>query len=239
MHTIQTKEDSGLLDNVFKIALLLVGPYRGSTEIVQSHYDNLDQCDTYVSCLEHYREGWQTSGWNIKQIYTTPIVDITQTNWYRYRDDEAGQSGFWQFWNLRSAVQQTPNQYDFYIKSRSDLRLHSKLQVDYSNMRKDTLYCSAHSFHKVNWNVDSWINDEFYIGSQQVMRVIADYVVEFYNSHTHEKNTPSASNEANLRSYLRMNHIEVALFSNFTYSKDHNGVGVPTGYTGQFQLENT
>jgi hypothetical protein len=223
-----------------KVALILAGPYRGSQSIIQSHYDFIGEYDTYVSCLGHYKIDWENSNWNIKKIYITPFIDIKSTNWFEYRDDGAGQSGFWQFWNLKSVINNTPNEYDFYIKSRSDLNIESKLDIDFSKLDKKTLYSSAHSFHKGSWD-GYWLNDEFYIGSKYVMNIIANFVTDYYktpNRHTLNAAEPTGvgSNENSLRNFLEENGIKIDKIYNLKYSKNNNGINVPSGYV-KFQLE--
>ena len=218
-----------------KIAILLAGPYRGNQSIIESHYDFIGKYDTYVSCLEHYKKDWENSNWQVTEIYETPAVNIKETNWFKYRDDGAGQSGFWQFWNLRSVINNTPKKYDFYIKSRSDLKIQSKLDIDFTKLDSKTLYSSAHSFHRGMWG-DDWLNDEFYVGSEYVMNVISNFVTDYYNTNRHTLNEPTASNERNLLNFLLENDIQIDKIHNLKYSKDNNGINIPSGYV-QFQLE--
>jgi hypothetical protein len=217
------------------VALLLAGPYRGNRNIIESHYNLIGKYDTFVSCLEHYTNDWENSSWDIKKIYTTPFVDIKETNWFKYRDDGAGQSGFWQFWNLRNVIQSTPKEYDFYIKSRSDLKIESKLDIDFKSLNDKTLYTSEYSFHRGIWDGD-WLNDEFYIGSEYVMSILANFVTDYYKIHRHSLNEPTASNEINLLTFLKENNINIDKINNLKYSKDNNGINIPSGYVG-FQLE--
>ena len=223
-----------------KIAILLAGPYRGNQSIIESHYDFIGKYDTYVSCLEHYKNDWENSNWQITEIYKTPFVNITETNWFKYRDDGAGQSGFWQFWNLRSVIKNTPKKYDFYIKSRSDLEIQSKLDIDFTKLDSKTLYSSAHSFHKGIWD-GYWLNDEFYIGSEYVMDIVSNFVTDYYktaNRHSLNAAEPTGvgSNENSLRNFLAENGIEIDKIDNLKYSKNNNGITLPSGYV-EFQLE--
>ncbi len=220
-----------------KVAILMAGPYRGNEGIIQHQLNMIGSYDTFVSCFDHYKQDWINSGWPIKDIFITPNIKFLQTNWSKYRNDAPGQSGFWQFWNLKSVIDSVPRQYDFYIKSRSDLLIEEKLNIDFFNLEKDVLYCSAHSFHKKEWEPSTWLNDEFYIGSAYVMDIIAKFVTDYYTVNHHEPNVAYASNEARLLDHLKQNKVGVCSFPNFKYSKDNKGVSVPTGYTGEYQLE--
>ena len=217
------------------LAIILAGPYRGNQSIIQSHYDFIGMYDTYVSCLEHYKKDWENSNWQLTKIFETPSIDIKSTNWFQYRNDAPGQSGFWQFWNLRNVIKSVPKEYDFYIKSRCDLRIESNLNIDFQSLNDRTLYTSAHSFHKGIWGGD-WINDEFYIGSGYVMDIVANFVTEYYESNQHPINEPIASNEMGLLSFLKQKNISVDKIQNLKYSKDNNGINIPSGYVA-FQLE--
>ena len=84
-----------------KIAIIHSGPYRGNENIMQNQLNMIGAHDTYVSCLEHYREDWIRSNWPVKEIFITPNVNFNETDWSKQRNDAPGQSGFWQFWNLK------------------------------------------------------------------------------------------------------------------------------------------
>ena len=64
-----------------RIAIIMAGPYRGNKSIVENQLNMIGSYDTYVSCLEHYREDWINSGWNIKKLFTTPNINFKETNW--------------------------------------------------------------------------------------------------------------------------------------------------------------
>lgn len=218
------------------VALLLAGPYRGNDVIIEAHHKFIGQYDTYVSCLSHYMDSWNNSNWNITQLYETPSIDIKTTNWFMYRDDAAGQSGFWQFWNLKSVINNVPKTYDFYIKSRSDLLMKTNLKIDFTQLDAKTLYSSASSFHKDFWG-DGWVNDEFYIGSGYVMDVIANFVTDYYKTpNRHGLCVHIDSNERCLRTFLEECGVHVDKIHHLIYSKDYSRISVPSGESC-FQLE--
>ena len=221
-----------------RIAIIMAGPYRGNKSIVENQLNMIGSYDTYVSCLEHYREDWINSGWNIKKLFTTPNINFKETNWAKYRDDGAGQAGFWQFWNLRNVIKSIPNNYDFYIKTRCDLEF-TECNLDISNLQSNTIYSSNHNFHQDYWHREHLINDQFYIGDYNSMLVVSDVVMEFYTKDRHGKNDAGpyfGSNEAALRMFLNENNISVNELTGIKYTKNHNGVTEPSGCTG-FQLE--
>lgn len=221
-----------------KIAVLLAGPYRGNQNIIQNQLNMVGRYDTYVSCFEHYKQEWIDSNWPIKEIYTTPLVDFKQTNWYTQRNDDAGQSGFWQFWNLKNVIDNTPNIYDWYIKSRCDLIFESGQITEYlfTTLDKNTLYCPSNYFDGHGWDFQTLINDQFYIGDYNVMKVISEFPTEYYKIERHDCNDSLFSNERNLRKYLDENNINIKMLQDVRYKKNHNGVATASGYSG-FQLE--
>jgi hypothetical protein len=225
-----------------KIAILYAGPYRGTPDILHNHIKTFgNNIDMYVSCFEHYLKDWKNSEWPINEYYITPPIDFNETNWSEYRNNEAGQSGFWQYWNLKNVIDNVPKKYDFYIKNRNDLFFETDFHVDFGKIKEKTIYSSSNSFHKVNWNIENWINDEFYIGSEYVMGVIANFVTDYYNTPDRHKLNQwkygVGSNENSLKNFLTENEIEIDKIYNFKYIKNHYGNGLPTGLTKNFQLE--
>ena len=227
-----------------KVAILLGGPYRGNNQIINNHLEFIGNYDTYLSCFEQYKQDWINSSWPIKRIFTTPAVNFKETNWSRYRNDEPGQSGFWQFWNLKNVINNVEEDYDWYIKSRSDLLFYDgKLTEDMlRGLQPNTLYCPMKRFNgpQENWEYDWGLNDQFIIGDANVMRVISNFVTKFYNKHRHslnENNVYMGSNETCLRLYLKENNINVIPIAGIKYSKNHNGCTVPSGVSEVFQLE--
>ena len=223
-----------------KVAIILAGPYRGSQTIIDNHLKIIGNYDTYVSCFEHYKEDWINSGWPIKEIFTTPSIDFKKTNWSKYRNDEPGQAGFWQFWNLKNVINNIEEDYDWYVKSRCDLDFQSGELSEYffSTLQPNTLYTSKHRFLVGTPNYDN-INDQFYIGDSKVMDAISKFPTKYYNKKRHELNEASfyvGSNESNLTEWLIENSISISLIENITYNKNHNGVSTPSGVSG-FQLE--
>ena len=225
-----------------KVAILFAGPYRGNPINMQNHIKIIGNYDTYVSCFEHYKQEWIDSGWPIKKIFITPHINFKETNWYTQRNDEAGQSGFWQFWNLKNVINSIEEDYDFFIKSRSDLNFEMgniTLHM-FTTMDKNTLYSAAHTLHGGVWDMVHLLNDQFYIGDSNTMNVISDFVINYYNKQRHTLNQASkfvGSNESSLREYLKENKINVLPLYNIIYHKNHNGIDSPSGYSG-FQLEN-
>lgn len=220
-----------------KFAVLYAGPYRGNDTILQNHKLAFgDDVDVYVSCFEHYLDEWVSSGWDVKKYFITPDVDFNETNWKQYRNDAAGQSGFWQFWNLKSVIDSVPKEYDYYIKSRNDIVFNHTFTFDVNSLKPMTIYSASESFHKKEWNVNDWVNDEFYVGCGDTMKVVSNFVTNFYEQYRHNPNAPHASNESQLKIWLNENQIDIKKIYNFPYSKNHNGVTIPSGYTG-FQLE--
>lgn len=221
-----------------KLALLYSGPYRATKDIVDNHIETFgSDIDIYVSCFEHYLDEWKASEFKVKEYFITPKINFNDTNWSKYRNDGAGQSGFWQFWNIRSVINQIPKNYDFYIKNRNDLVFHSKIDFNSLNLQNNKIYSPSSSFHKKHWNTDSWINDEFFIGCENTMNVVANFTTEYYNKNNrHSLNYREASNESQLRIHLKENNIDVQLIENFKYGKNHFGCHVPSGLVG-FQLE--
>jgi hypothetical protein len=223
-----------------KFAVLYAGPYRGTSEILNNHINTFGKdVDIYVSCFEHYLDDWKTSGWAIKEYYITPSINFNETNWSKQRNDAPGQSGFWQFWNLKNVIDNVPKKYDYYIKCRNDIVFENSFQFDKSLIQKNTLYSPNNSFHRTDWDVDKWVNDEFYISCENTMDIISKFVTNFYEKERHSLNQAApyiGSNEASLRIWLRENNIDVEKIYDFRYKKNNNGVIVPSGYSG-FQLE--
>ena len=120
------------------IAIILAGQFRGNNEMVKLHKENVGDYDTYISCLNKYVDEWKDSDWNPKQIYEVPMVDFKDTLWAKHRNSPADESGFWQFWNLKYVLKNVP-QYDFYIKSRNDLVIESKLNIDFNTLDDNTI----------------------------------------------------------------------------------------------------
>ena len=224
-----------------KIAILLAGPYRGNQTIIENHKKLIGEYDTFVSCFEHYREDWINSGWPIKELFTTPYIDFKETNWSKYRDDAAGQSGFWQFWNLRNVIKNTPNHYDWYIKNRCDLIFDSGQITEYlfTTLDENTLYCPTTYFDGRDWDYTHLLNDQFYIGDYKTMSVISEFVTEFYKTNRHGLNEAGpfiGSNESSLRLFLNENNINIKSLNDIKYRKDHNGVTIVSGASA-YQLE--
>lgn len=227
-----------------KLAILYSGPYRGTSDILNNHINTFgNDVDMYVSCFEHYLEDWKNSGWPVKEYFITPNVEFKETNWFKYRNDGAGQSGFWQFWNLRNVMISVPKKYDFYIKNRNDLIFDKPFQfnasTDNSILNKNTFYCSKTSFHKKdNWDTNNWLNDEFYLGCENTINVISNFVTNYYDSeeNQHQTNFRLASNETQLRRHLIQNNVDIKTIHNFSYVKNHYGKSSPSGCYG-FQLE--
>ncbi len=217
-----------------KIALLLSGPYRGNSDMVKIHNENIGKYDTYVSTLPKYKKEWEDSDWDITKIYTTNEVKFSQTNWYKFRNDGAGQAGFCQFWNLTNVINNVPSDYDWYIKSRNDLVFNDRLNINFEFLNKDTFYCPNKYFDGQMWNTET-LNDQFYIVSYDTLKVIGEFVNSFYQQFSHPLNYKMSSNERCLRTWLNENNIKVEGFD-YSYSKNHNGNDVPSGYY-KFQLE--
>ena len=222
-----------------KVAILMAGPYRGNNDIIQNQLNMIGSYDTYVSCFEHYKEDWIKSEWPIKEIFTTISINFKETNWYSQRNNSAGQSGFWQFWNLKNVINNIEEDYDFYIKSRSDLNFETGDITPYmfTTLEKNTLYSSAHRFHGGSWDREHLLNDQFYIGDMNTMNVISKFVTKYYNKHRHGLNDAGpfvGSNESSLREYLKENGINVLPLYNIIFHKDHNGY---SGVSNGSQLE--
>jgi hypothetical protein len=223
-----------------KVAIIMAGPYRGNKSIIENQLNMIGSYDTYVSCFEHYKEDWVNSGWPIKKIFVTPSINFNETNWSKQRNDNAGQSGFWQFWNLKNLIKNIPKHYDFYIKNRSDLFFDTDFSVDFKKLKGGTVYSPNNSFYTSDWDTNTWINDEFLLCDFKSLNIISDFVSEFYNKQRHQVNSVGptfGSNEASLRLWLKENNIEVEKIYDFKYKKDHYGVTLPSGYV-KFQLEN-
>jgi hypothetical protein len=217
-----------------KIAILLAGPYRGNQTIIDNHLKIIGKYDTYVSCFEQYKEDWYKSNWPIKKIFTTPIIEFKQTNWAKYRSDEPGQSGFWQFWNLKNVINNIEEDYDWYIKSRCDLDFQSGELSEYffSTLEPNTLYTSIHRL-AVGTPDLSLINDQFYIADSKVMDIISKFPTKYYNQ---QRNESPISNERSLTIWLSENGIAIKKIKDIIYNKNHNGITTPSGISG-FQLE--
>ncbi len=217
-----------------KIAIIMAGPYRGNPTNLANHIRIVGNHDTYVSCFEHYKEDWYKSNWPTKKIFTTPFVNFNQTNWAKYRNDEPGQSGFWQFWNLKNVINNIEEDYDWYIKSRCDLDFQSGQLSEYffSTLEPNTLYTSLHRFTAGIPDM-SLVNDQFFIGDSKVMEIISKFPTKYYNK---ERNEYPVSNERSLTIWLAENGIAIKKVQNILYNKNHNGITRPSGETG-FQLE--
>jgi hypothetical protein len=221
-----------------KLTILYAGPYRGNSDILTNHINTFgDNIDIYVSCFEHYLDDWMRSGWPVKEYFITPHIDFNSTNWAKYKNNPAGQSGFWQFWNLKNVINCVPKKYDYYIKSRNDIIFKNKFTFHTSSIKNNTIYSGSESFHKSDWKISEWLNDEFYVGCENTMKVISNFVTDFYKKERHLPNIPYASNESQLRIWLNENNISVDKIYSFPYNKNHNGVTIPSGYV-KFQLEN-
>jgi hypothetical protein len=223
-----------------KIAILLAGPYRGNPTNIANHIKIIGNYDTYVSCFEHYKEDWINSGWPIKKIFTTPNIDFKETNWSKYRDDAPGQSGFWQFWNLKNVINNVEEDYDWYIKSRCDLDFQYGELSEYffSTLEPNTLYTSIHRF-VVGAPDLSIVNDQFYIADSKVMDIISKFPTKYYNQKRHRLNEANhlvGSNEKNLTIWLAENGVNIKKIQDILYNKNHNGINTASGESG-FQLE--
>ena len=221
-----------------KIAILLAGPYRGNQSIIENQLNMIGGYDTYVSCFEHYKQDWIESNWPIKELFITPSVDFNKTDWSKQRNDDAGQSGFWQFWNLKNVIENTPSDYDWYIKSRCDLTFESGqiTQYIFTTLNKNTFYCPNNYFDGQSWDYDTLLNDQFCIGDYNTMKTISEFVTEYYKIERHECNEAIYSNERNLRNFLNERNIAVKMLQDIQYKKNHNGINTMSGESG-FQLE--
>lgn len=222
-----------------RIALLYSGPYRGSIDILKNHLETFgDSVDIYVSCLEHYLSDWKNSGFKIKEYFITPNINFNETNWSKYRNDGAGQSGFWQFWNIKNLLENIPNDYDVYIKNRNDLVFLSKF--NFKNPLPNTIYSPNNSFHRKDWDINTWINDEVLVFDKTVLNVLSSFVTDYYKTHRHSLNeaTPYVgSNEASLNTWLKENNISIEKIFGVNYVKNHNGCSQSTGITGNYTKE--
>ena len=220
--------------------MLYSGPYRGTEEILNNHMKAFsNEYDIYVSCFEHYLDDWKKSGWSVKEYYITPYVNFNETNWSNYRNNEAGQSGFWQFWNLKNIIDSIPKDYDFYIKNRNDLVFETEFNVDFTKVKSKTIYSPNNSFHRADWDIELWINDEFLLCDSESLIVLSNFVTEFYNKERHSLNQYGpyvGSNEASLRLWLKENSINVEKIYDFRYKKNHYGIECSSGDV-KFQLE--
>ena len=214
-----------------KIAILLAGQFRGDASMIELHKEKIGNYDTYVACLPKYYELWKNSDWNLKKIYEVPKVNFKDTLWAQHRSRcEADESGFWQFWNLKYVLKNVPD-YDFYIKSRNDLVIESNLGIVFESLRDDTYYYSERTFNG-KW---PYINDQFWIGSKKVVDVIARFVDEFYLAENSQH--IGKSNEHMLKAWLGLHNIQIEKFSDFMYSKNHNGITQSSGDINTFFLE--
>jgi hypothetical protein len=220
-----------------KIAILLAGPYRGNQTIIDNHLRIIGNYDTYVSCFEQYKEDWYKSNWPIKKIFSTPIIQFNKTKWFKYRSNNAGEAGFWQFWNLKNVINNIEEDYDWYIKSRCDLDFKSAELSEhfFSTLEPNTLYTSIHRLSDGDPDL-SIVNDQFYIADSNVMDIISKFPTKYYNK---ERNESPVSNERSLTIWLHENNISVKEIDNILYNKNHNGVTKPTGVDGAYQLETT
>jgi hypothetical protein len=212
----------------------MAGPYRGNPTNIANHIKNIGNHNTYVSCFEHYKEDWINSGWPIKKIFTTPNIDFKETNWAKHRGDEPGQSGFWQFWNLKNVINNIEEDYDWYIKSRCDLNFQSGELSEYffSTLEPNILYTSKHRLSGGAPDL-SLVNDQFYIANSKVMDIISKFPTKYYNN---KRNEDPVSNERSLTIWLTENGVEIKLIQDIIYNKNHNGIDRPSGESG-FQLE--
>lgn len=215
-----------------KIAVVLAGQYRGNNDMVSLHKENIGDYDTYVACLEKYLPNWLSSNWFPKGIFNVPFVEFQKTLWAQYRNScEADESGFWQYWNLKYVLKEVPKDYDFYIKSRNDLVIESKLNLDFSKLRDDTYYYSERHFNGY-W---PHMNDQFWIGSSKIVNLISRFVDDFYLTPGSE--SVGKSNEHMLRWWILSNGFRIEPFQNFLYSKNHNGITQSSGDVNKFFLE--
>jgi hypothetical protein len=217
-----------------KIAIIMAGPYRGNPTNLANHIKIIGNHDTYVSCFEHYKEDWINSEWPIKKIFTTPNINFKETNWAKYRSDDPGQSGFWQFWNLKNVINNIEEDYDWYIKSRCDLDFQSGELSEYffSTLEPNILYTSKHRLSGGAPDL-SIVNDQFYIANSKVMDIISKFPTKYYNN---KRNEDPVSNERSLTIWLTENGVEIKLIQDIIYNKNHNGIDRPSGESG-FQLE--
>lgn len=212
----------------------MAGPYRGNPTNLANHIKIIGNHDTYVSCFEHYKEDWINSEWPIKKIFTTPNINFKETNWAKYRSDDPGQSGFWQFWNLKNVINNIEEDYDWYIKSRCDLDFQSGELSEYffSTLEPNILYTSKHRLSGGAPDL-SIVNDQFYIANSKVMDIISKFPTKYYNN---KRNEDPVSNERSLTIWLTENGVEIKLIQDIIYNKNHNGIDRPSGESG-FQLE--
>ena len=217
-----------------KIAILLAGPYRGNQTIIDNHLRIVGNYDTYVSCFEHYKQDWINSGWPIKKIFITPNIDFKETNWAKHRSDDPGQSGFWQFWNLKNVINNIEEDYDWYIKSRCDLDFQSGELSEYffSTLEPNILYTSIHRLVAGAPDL-SLVNDQFYIADSKVMDIISKFPTKYYNQ---KRNDSPVSNERSLTFWLADNGVNIKKIQDISYNKNYNGITTPSGVSG-FQLE--
>lgn len=223
-----------------RIALLYSGPYRGNSLIVDNHLKTFgDDVDIYVSCFEHYLEDWKNSEFNVKQFFITPKIEFNSTDWSKFRNDLPGQSGFWQFWNIKNIIENVPKDYDLYIKNRNDLIFDTKFNPFKSEI--NVVYSPNISFHRRDWDIDNWINDEVLVFNSSVFDFISSFVTDFYKKNRHPLNDAGpyfGSNEASLRTWLSENNITVKKIIDLSYTKNHNGVKGSSGHNNNFTLEN-
>lgn len=217
-----------------RIAQLYAGPYNGNEQTVTNHQNYIGRYDTYVSCFEQYQSDWINSGIDILELYLTPTIKFEETDWSKYRNDKAGESGFWQFWNLRSVINSIEDDYDFYIKSRCDLIF----DLNNANiwLQPNTMYCPQHYFDGQCWDTQTLLNDQFYFGDKSVMNAVASFSTDFYKTDRHTLNYCMASNERNLRTWMNEHGIKVEPID-ITYHKSRNN-NKPSGETGDYTLEN-
>ena len=74
------------------------------------------------------------------------------------------------------------------------------------------------------------------MGCENTMKVISNFVTDFYKKERHLPNISYASNESQLRIWLNENNISVDKIYKFPYTKNNNGINTPSGLSG-FQLE--
>jgi len=214
-----------------RIALLLSGEYRGNDEMVERHKSLLGEFDTYVACLPKYRREWEESAWKPKQIFLVPEIDFLNSDWSKYRNESrADESGFWQYYNLCHLLKNVP-EYDFYIKSRNDLVIHSKMDFNFNALSDSTYYYSKNHFN----GLQSHLNDQFWVASKKVIGVISKLVDDYYKNPDNV-NGPKF-NEGMLLRWLHQNGIATFGFSNLEYTKMHKGSNLPVGDSGLFTLE--
>lgn len=217
-----------------KIANLYAGPYRGNLNLLNNHKMYFNSYDWYVSCFYNYKNDWLNSGWNIKEIFNTPFIEFKDTEWFKYRNTNNGQSGFWQFWNIKNVINNTKaKEYDFYIKNRCDIYITdpSSLYDIINNLEYKTFYCPKFYFDKQSWDKEKSINDQFYICDKYTMDIVSYFVDHYFNVCVADIYT---GNEIMLRNWLNYFDINIISFD-MEYIKDYDD-GFGSGFTGNWEL---